>query len=232
MTTMSSSAIEGEDLDTETVIAGSAAGRQPSRRSSDASTERTARPYDRGHCAGRGQTSIRESGGAQDASRVTSSEPAATTASIPSRASAPVAGAPSNREDGPTSRAMSSFAALRNRIVEYLDEPLSEPRQVTDRPGLNDPSRRNRKQGAKGWSMLQLLRPKALAIIGAILAALLARQQFRRRKQQQSLQSAGTIGSTLPLWYIINAQWWKDILVFVWQKLRTMFSMGTTLTYV
>lgn len=80
--------------------------------------------------------------------------------------------------------------------------------------------------------MLQILRPKALAIIGAILAALLARRQFRRRRTQQSLHAAGTIGSTIPLWYIINAQWWRDILIFVWQKLRTMFSMGTTLTYV
>jgi hypothetical protein len=79
---------------------------------------------------------------------------------------------------------------------------------------------------------LQILRPKALAIIGAILAALLARRQYQRRRADQSLQSAGTIGSTIPLWYIINARWWKDILVFVWQKLRTMFSMGTTLTYV
>lgn len=233
MTTLSSSAVEGEDMDTETVIGGPTAGRNASRRSSDASTERTARPYDRANRSGRGHVSIPEtSGGAQDASRYLQSSSAE--ASVPSRSSAQAADTSASGEEGPVTRAVSRFAALRNRIVEYLDEPLSEPRP--DRAESNrpqDPSRRNQRgQAAKRWNVLQILRPKALAIIGAILAALLARRQFRRRRTQQSLHAAGTIGSTIPLWYIINAQWWRDILIFVWQKLRTMFSMGTTLTYV
>lgn len=220
-------------MDTETVIAGPTTGRNASRRSSDASTERTARPHDRVNRSGRGHTSIQEtSEGAQDATRRVQSNRAEE--SVPPRSSAHAAETSAIGEEGPVTRAVSSFAALRNRIVEYLDEPLSEPRPDRAEPNRSqDPSRRNRRgQAAKRWNVLQILRPKALAIIGAILAALLARRQYQRRRADQSLQSAGTIGSTIPLWYIINAQWWKDILVFVWQKLRTMFSMGTTLTYV
>lgn len=232
MTSMpSASALEGEDLDTETVIAGGAASRAASRRSSNASTERTARPYDRGGRATRAPATRRDAGVRAD---VEPSRPFEDTRrSEPVHAAEPLS---DTEAPVPVSRPNSTFAALRNRIIEYLDEPLSEPRSSTSRPRegsapREQPRRAPRNDPPKPWSILQLLRPKSLALVAALLAIYMARRQWRR-KTQRSLASAQNIGSTMPLWYIVNAEWWRTILALAWQKFRTMLSMGTTLTYV
>jgi hypothetical protein len=224
------SAVEGEDLDTETVIAGGAASRAASRRSSNASTERTARPYDRGSRASRAAASRRDVGTSGDAEARQEADEVRQTEQFSAPTPAPDAESPA-----PAPRAISSFAALRNRIIEYLDEPLSEPRstpRTAEDTTSGAQSRRSRRiDTPQRWNILQFLRPKSFALVGALIALLVARRQWKR-KSQRSLASAQNIGSSMPMWYIVNAEWWKAAVALAWQKLRTMLSMGTTLTYV
>ncbi|KAJ9109733.1 hypothetical protein QFC19_001963 [Naganishia cerealis] len=245
MTALSgSSALEPEDMDTETIIAGGSV----SRRSSAASTERTARPFDRGTIrTTRGNAVTRDVTDGRreenDQSLAQDMDPRVTQDldDHPSRSVADSTTSLGGK--GPVKRAVSSFAALRSRIIEYLDEPLSEPRSTEaqaraagDSGGNEGRRNRPRLQGQnhlqKPWRILSLLRPKHLVPLVIGLLFLIASRQWRR-KNRKLLDSTGqNRGSTIPLWYIMAAQWWRNTFDFALQKFRVMIAMGTTLTYV
>ncbi|KAJ9125478.1 hypothetical protein QFC22_000439 [Naganishia vaughanmartiniae] len=235
MTSLSaSSALDPEDLDTETIIAGGSV----SRRSSAASTERTARPFDRGTRPVRGSANAqvaddsRRGANEQHPEQLDPGSTASPDATV------------SRTGKGPVTRAVSSFAALRSRIIEYLDEPLSEPRSSSaqtpaESSANGNEARRNRPRrqaqagASKAWRVLSLLRPRYLATITIGLLFLIASRQWRRKNRKALAGPGQNTGSTIPLWYIMaSQQWWRNIFDFAWQKLRMMISMGTTLTYV
>ncbi|KAJ9109108.1 hypothetical protein QFC21_000436 [Naganishia friedmannii] len=235
MTSLSaSSALDPEDMDTETVIAGGSI----SRRSSAASTERTARPFDRNSRPMRSSATARATEepleGRDEQHPGQDVDPRSTGSRD---VTAPKA------TNGAVTRAVSSFAALRSRIIEYLDEPLSEPRTSDaqargDSQGSGSEERRHRPRRtaqsnvSKPWHILSLLRPRYLATLMIGLLFLVASRQWRRKNRKVLKSTGQSTGSTLPLWYIVASQWWQNVFGFAWQKFRMLISMGTTLTYV
>lgn len=230
-----SSALDPEDMDTETIIAGGSV----SRRSSAASTERTARPFGRGlNRPSRGSVVTRN---ADDPHRGANEQDPGRDIDPPSAVSRDATASSTGK--GPMTRAVSSFAALRSRIIEYLDEPLSEPRSENAQPrteshtsGNEERRNRPRRQAhatvPKPWRILSLLRPRYLATLALGVLFLVASRQWRRKNRKALASTGQSTGSTIPLWYIMASQWWRSIFEFAWQKFRMMISMGTTLTYV